>query len=42
MLAKLALIDPELEADGMLTADMGTSEQLLVSVAVDYRSLAAV
>ena len=37
MLAKLALIDPDFDAEEMLTADMGTSEQLLASVAIDYR-----
>jgi hypothetical protein len=44
VLAKLALIAPDFteESASELRAELGTSEQILFSVAVDYRSLAAV
>jgi hypothetical protein len=40
MLAKLAFISPDFDADEVLefgTADMGTFEKILVSVAVDFK-----
>jgi hypothetical protein len=40
MLAKLAFIAPDYDADEVLEfgmADMGTSEKILISVAIDYK-----
>jgi hypothetical protein len=35
---EVSLIDPDFEPEDMLTADMGKSEQLLASVAIDFKS----
>jgi hypothetical protein len=38
MLAKLALLEPAFDPEDMLTGDLGTSEQILVSVAIDFKT----